>query len=218
MNLSDVDLLKLQTSFMQNDKTTQGLCAGLTPELRNIADQIKKIIIYHTLDEVQDNEFGHALLDELAWQYHVDFYDTSASIEVKKGLVKQSVTIHRKKGTPKAVEDLLTTAFASDTILLEWFNYKGKPYHFKIVTSSIDENKMDEFKRALNTVKNVRSYLDGIELFTVVYMYSVNILDLESIITYTPNDIVSAGEFQPLTFADGETLTVSNGDEIGFFS
>lgn len=226
MKLKDVDLLKLQTSFMQRDPTTQGLCAGLTPELRAVANKISSIIIFQTLDELEDNDFAHALLDELAWQFHVDFYDKSASMQTKRNLVKQSITIHKTKGTPKAVEDLVNAAFPNtNTIVVEWFNYAGgQPYHFKLRTDAMRgktteeaQRAQAEFMRGINSVKNVRSWLDGIEEFTIVYMMSKNLITFPSVsINYAKTPTVSAGEFQALAFGDGTVLNASNGEAIGF--
>lgn len=201
MKLTDLALLSLQTAFMQRDLTTQGFCAGLQGELRDAATNAYKLLIYSNLDNLQDNDFGHTLVDELAWQFHVDYYNKDADIETKKRLVKQSIKIHRTKGTPQAVHDLLQTAFPSDAVLLEWFDYGGEPYHFKIVTSEFEGYDEVEFLKALNSVKNARSYLDSVSVFKNVFAYATNNITAASSYTYEPAEIVGLAE--PVMLAIG---------------
>lgn len=215
MKLTELTLLGLQTAYMQRDLTTQGFCAGLQKELRNSAIETYNILMYQSLDTVGDTKFGNELVDELAWQFHVDYYDKSADFEVRRKLVKQSILIHKKKGTPQAVLDLLNTAFPSDTILLEWFDYGGKPYHFKVITSSLKDVDKAAFVKALDSVKNERSYLESIEVFSMVMNYAINKIKWYREIEYKTN-VVSVGEFVPYTFQNGETLNI-NGVEYGFY-
>lgn len=215
MKLTELTLLGLQTAYMQRDLTTQGFCAGLQDELKNCAIDTYNILMYQALTTVGDTKFGNELVDELAWQFHVDYYDKTADFEVRRKLVKQSILIHKKKGTPQAVLDLLNTAFPSDTILLEWFDYGGEPYHFKVITSSLDDVDKAAFIKALDSVKNERSYLESIEVFSMVMNYAINKIKLNLEIEYKTN-VVSVGEFVPYTFQNGETLNI-NGVEYGFY-
>lgn len=202
MKLTDLVLLSLQTAYMQRDITTQGFCAGLDEQIREAAASTYNILMYQALDTLGDTEFAHTLVDELAWQFHCDYYDKTASISVKKAIVKQSIKVHQKKGTPQAVTDLLQAAFPSDTVLQEWFNYGGKPYHFKVITSSLNTVDVDSFLRALNSVKNARSYLDGIFLFEAILCEAINRIKNHTEIEYT----MPIGAFEDYTFQDGDGL------------
>lgn len=207
MKLTDLALLALQTAFMQKDLTTQGFCAGLQGELRDAAMNAYRLLIYSNLDNLKDDDFGHSLADELAWQFHVDYYDKAADIETKKRLVKQSIKIHRTKGTPQAVIDLLQTAFPSDAVLLEWFDYGGEPYHFKIVTSEFEGYDLTKFLTALDSVKNARSYLDSVSVFKNVFAYATNNIKAVSSYTYEPSEIVGLAE--PVMLAVGTPQSYS---------
>ena len=207
MKLTDLTLLALQTAFMQKDLTTQGFCAGLQGELRDAAMNAYRLLIYSNLDNLKDDDFGHSLADELAWQFHVDYYDKAADIETKKRLVKQSIKIHRTKGTPQAVMDLLQTAFPSDAVLLEWFDYGGEPYHFKIVTSAFDGYDLTKFLTALDSVKNARSYLDEVSVFKNIFAYATNNIKAVSSYTYEPSEIVGLAE--PVMLAIGTPQSYS---------
>ena len=207
MKLTDLALLSLQTAFMQKDLTTQGYCAGLQGELRDAAVNAYRLLMYSNIDSLKDDDFGHSLADELAWQFHVDYYDQKADIETKKKLVKQSIKIHRKKGTPQAVIDLLQTAFPTEAVLLEWFEYGGEPYHFRIIVSEFEDVDVSEFLKALDTVKNARSYLDELRMFKVIFGYAQNNINATTSYTYAPKAIVGLAE--PTMLAVGQPYSYS---------
>ena len=108
---------------------------------------------------------SESVIDHLAYQLHVDDYDSGLPIATKREMVKNSIDIHRHKGTPYAVEKAVQTIY-SDSKIEEWFEYGGKPYYFKVtlITAPL-RGKADIAKlvRAINAAKNVRSWLDGVE-------------------------------------------------------
>ena len=79
--------------------------------------------------------------------------------------------MHIRKGTPAAVEDLIAAVFGEGKVV-EWFEYGGEPYHFKVVTNdyALANERSEEFIKALNTVKNARSWLEKIEVTQVEEM------------------------------------------------
>lgn len=158
MDLSNINLLSLQTSFMRQDPTTQALCAALEPQFRKLADEVKACLIYAKVDELDNTA-----LDELACEMHVDFYDANASLEQKRDLIKKSLIIHETKGTPYAVETLISALFGEGYVE-EWFEYGGDPYTFRVLTNNaaVTNEKAQEFIKALNSVKNARSWLDSV--------------------------------------------------------
>jgi phage tail protein I len=108
---------------------------------------------------------SESVIDHLAYQLHVDDYDSGLPIATKRELVKNSIDIHRHKGTPYAVEKAVQTVY-SDSKIAEWFEYGGNPYYFKVtlITAPLTgEADITKLVRAINTAKNVRSWLDGIE-------------------------------------------------------
>ncbi len=157
MNLSNLNLLSLQTGYMQKDKTTSGLCSALQPQLLQLIQDSELCSLMARIDHLNEK-----LLDELAWQMHVDFY-TEVTLEQKRELVKTALIIHKTKGTPYAVETLITAVFG-DGEVQEWFEYDGEPYTFKVLTSnaSVTSEQASLFLKALDSVKNARSHLQEI--------------------------------------------------------
>lgn len=156
--LKDIDLLDLQTNFMRKDPTTQALCAALTPQLQQLANEVKLCLIYSRIDELTE-----AVLDELAWQMKIDWYDATADVEIKRQLIKTAPVIKRCLGTPYAVEEVIKIYFG-DGELQEWFDYGGDPGMFKVVTnnSAVTGELAQQFIRVLDAVKRRSSHLEEI--------------------------------------------------------
>ena len=145
---------------MQQDIATQGFCAALSPKLREIANEVILAMVYLNLDSLPED-----IVDELAWQFHVDFYDVGSDLTIKRNLVRDSILIHRKKGTPYAVKKLIQDVFGTAE-LKEWFNYSGDPYMFRIALdySADVSTNITRFHNLVDSVKNLRSKLEAIEL------------------------------------------------------
>jgi phage tail P2-like protein len=139
----------------------QSIIAALDPELRSVSFDTREALIYSRIGELPE-----PVIDLLAWQFHVDFYEPeSLPLEIKRGLVKSSILVHKRKGTEWAVRELCGIAFG-DAEIYPWFEYGGEPYHFSI---SIDATlptaeAWRKFFLALEVTKSVRDWLDAIEV------------------------------------------------------
>lgn len=160
MKLENLSLAKLLPKFMRTDPGALAFCAVLDPVFQQLAGEVKCCLIYSRVDELDE-----AVVDELAWQMHVDFYDASLSLDKKREVVKRSLEIHLTKGTPYAIERLLEAAF-DESWVLEWMDYGGAPGYFKVRTSDrvTDPAVIDKLKEAIDTAKNKRSWLESFEI------------------------------------------------------
>lgn len=164
--LSDIVLQEIAPPSINRDKNVQAVCAAIDVEMRNLAQQTRLVLLLPRLDELSEE-----LVDELAWQYHVDFYDYSADLTKKRNLVRQAIAWHKRKGTPAAVEEIVKTVFLSG-VVSEWFEYGGEPYHFKVrlIGEALpDYSVIDALHRAIDAVKNTRSWLDDMSFYRESY-------------------------------------------------
>lgn len=161
MKLSEVSLLSLQSSLMRNDTTTQAICAALEQHFRQLAEDAKLPLIYGRVDELDA-----PVLDELAWSLDIGWYDAAADVGAKRQVIKKALKAYRALGTPGAVEDVLRAYFGEDARVVEWFEYGGEPYMFKVTTSNpaVTNEHVERFLMALNHVKNARSWLEVVEI------------------------------------------------------
>ena len=158
MDLNNINLLSLQSKHMQKDITTQGFCVALSPQFRQVANSVEKCLILPRVDELDEET-----LDVLAVDLHIDWYNPSADIDVKRALVKSSDKVHMYLGTPYAVEQLMEDYFG-DGVVEEWYEYNGDAGHFRVVTSnsSVTGDLAAQFMLTLEKVKRKSSRLDTI--------------------------------------------------------
>mgnify|MGYP000984126264 CR=1 FL=1 len=156
-DLQSVSLLDILPPNLLADKQIHAAARALDDELQKITAATRNALLLPRLDELSEE-----VIDLLAWQWHVDFYEPSMSIETKRQLVRESIAWHRIKGTKAAVEKMARTVFKGG-VVTEWFEYGGEPYHFRIDLLTAPNITQDDTARLLavvNASKNVRSVLD----------------------------------------------------------
>jgi len=177
MHLSDVDLLSLQSGYMKNDSTTIAFCRALSPQFQQLSGEAIKCLIIARLNELKwvtispgmvvkaftPGISNEQVLDELAWQLNVNWYDPSADIATKQQIIRSAIIVHMFKGTPYAVEQVIQAYFGEGEVQ-EWFEYGGEPGMFKVLTTNpaVTAELANQFIAVLNSVKNVRSHLEAI--------------------------------------------------------
>ncbi len=159
-DIYNVALIELLPPNLRSNVDIIAASQAIDNEFKSLALHIKNCYIYGDIDNVNET-----ILDLLAWEFHTDFYDTSLPEETKREIIKNSLLWHRTKGTPSTIEELITTIFG-DGKVQEWFEYGGQPYHFKVITnnSSATTDQVKEFTRAVESVKNLRSKLEVVEV------------------------------------------------------
>ena len=159
-SLADFSLETMLPASIKGDENIRAIAKAVTEELLKVSISTELLQILAHLDELPDT-----VIDQFAWQLHVDFYDISFSREKKKVLLYQAIAWHRRKGTVSAVEEIVTAIHGTAKVVENW-DYAGKPYHFKIIVDGEaveDINVLNQLKAAIDSVKNVRSWLDTIE-------------------------------------------------------
>ena len=131
---------------LKNDPTMTALARFIAEQLQGTVRQIGKNIIYARIDELDEQT-----LDVLAYDLHVDWYDYSYPIEVKRQTIRDSVRVHRRLGTKYAVETALGAVFPG-TRVQEWFEYGGEPYMFKVIIGATESGVSAVFTAAVHSV------------------------------------------------------------------
>ena len=145
---------------LKNDPDMMALAQTISAQLQATAAEIRKNIIYARIDELDE-----ATLDVLAYDLHVDWYDYSYPIEVKRRTIRDSIQVHRRLGTKYAVEKALGAVYPG-TKVEEWFEYGGDPYKFRVVIGATEAGITAERQAAVldrvRFYKNLRSHLEAI--------------------------------------------------------
>lgn len=160
LNLYDDSTIK-QTlpESIKNDKEVQSICDAIQPKFDTAYGDILNVLLLPRLDELSE-----ALLDELAWQYHVDFYRDNYPLETKRTLIRSAIERHRIKGTPAVVQEVVKTCYQY-AVIEEWFEYGGDPYYFRILLRAQDPApplSIGEVVQLIDAYKSYRSWLEGI--------------------------------------------------------
>lgn len=157
--LQSTSLLDILPENLLADAQIYAAARALDDELRKVTAATRDALILPRIDELSEE-----VIDLLAWQWSVDFYDELKSLAEKRNAVKQSIAMHRIKGTRRAVELALHMVYTSGEVS-EWFEYGGRPYYFRvrfIEPNSISTEDVDRVIRIINAVKNTRSWLESI--------------------------------------------------------
>lgn len=145
---------------LRDDPNILALARVIAEQLQTTAKQIKKNIIYARVGELDEQT-----LDILAYDLHVDWYDYSYPVEVKRQTIKDSIKVHRKLGTKYAVETALGAVFPG-TRVIEWFEYGGAPYMFKVIigatVTGVSADRQAAVLERVKFYKNLRSHLEAI--------------------------------------------------------
>ena len=106
LELKDNALQRILPSSISGDATVKDIVQAISGRLAQLGEQAELVLILPRLKKLPEE-----IVDELAWQYHVDFYDVAAGLTKKRELVRKAIARHRYKGTPAAVEEVCSAAF-----------------------------------------------------------------------------------------------------------
>ena len=148
--------------------TRENLVATLPPAMADLLarrpEEIEQLRIYPVIDRLDER-----LLDILAYDFKVDWWDADYSLEEKRRTLKDSWRVHKVLGTKAAVETALRAIYPKAQVQ-EWFEYGGEPYRFKLdinLTGELsDAARPWRVLERVNYYKSLRSHLDSIE-FTI---------------------------------------------------
>lgn len=115
------------------------------------------------------DRLDEAVLDILAYDLKVDWYDYDYPVKTKRELIKNSVLAHKRLGTVYAVKSVLNSLYPASE-LEEWFTYDGTPGCFRLnvnVSDSADTGAVEvystaEILRRIATVKRLSAHLEGV--------------------------------------------------------
>ena len=158
MKLQEAEILKLLPAWMRDDGSVKGLAEGTDEVTRALAARIKLMSRWNQIDQLDEQT-----LDEMAWELNIQWYDSTAPIETKRAVIRNSDRVYAKLGTPYAVAQIIADCFGTGEVR-EWYQYGGKPYHFKVLSDNpglVNEN-LDLFLSLLRTVKRRSAWLDAI--------------------------------------------------------
>lgn len=158
MKLQEAEILKLLPAWMRDNGSVKGLAEGTDEVTRALAARIKLMSRWNQIDQLDEQT-----LDEMAWELNIQWYDSTASIEAKRAVIRNSDLVYSKLGTRYAVEQIVRDYFRTGEVR-EWYEYGGEPHHFKVLSDNPElvNNNLELFLKLLGVVKRRSSWLDAI--------------------------------------------------------
>ncbi len=152
----DIDFTRILPDSLKNDETMLALGRGIADVIQRNIILARNAVIYPRIDELDENT-----LDILAYDFNVEWYDYEGTIDEKRRTIAECMKIHKFKGTKAAILTALKSVY-DDVRVQEWFEYGGKPYHFKIFIrhSHSGYAKLARLLQKVKYYKNLRSHLE----------------------------------------------------------
>lgn len=145
--------------FIRNDKNGYALAKAIEAAMQYCNDKLQE-----GLDCIAKTEtMPEWRLDELAWEYCLDWYDYDATLAEKRQQIASAIETYRHLGTPGMVRSAVASIKGSASVE-EWYDYDGDPFHFRVYANG-ESISPESHKRLLDMIgktKNLRSVLDGI--------------------------------------------------------
>ena len=152
---ADKILSVLPTPF-DGDEKKKALAASIAEKLEELYGTCDLEAIYTRIEELPER-----LIDILAEDFGMKWYLADSSGEAKRAQLASCFFVHRHIGTKGAIIRALRDVFC-DTEVSEWFEYGGKPYHFRVTFDTSDGRSPDyaEAERLVGMFGNERSVCD----------------------------------------------------------
>lgn len=158
LGLTAKNMVRMLPEPMKRDNGTAAMARVAAEELERRGTESKLPQLWGQFDGM-----AGGLLDILAEDLGMTWYDSDAAVAVKQELLKNSGQVFRRLGTKWAVENVIGTYFG-EGFVKEWFEYEGDPGHFRVYSSnpSVNQERLEEFLSLLERVKRTSAKLDGI--------------------------------------------------------
>lgn len=159
-DLNELSLFDILPDSIAGFKEVRDTARAIDPEMLSVTQSIRETLILSRIGELPE-----AVLDLLAWQFHIDNYEPLAlPIEQKRAQVRDAILIHRKKGTPWALKQELSNIGYPVKLIED----TGSPYIFDLQvllngqadTTAVYNAAVSAAKRA----KNARSKIGIVDL------------------------------------------------------
>lgn len=157
IKLPDGELRDYLPSTMKNDVDMVCLSYAIKKATERLLKYQKQSMLYNFIDTLPEQ-----ICDVLAVDLHSPYYSDLMTIEVKRGIIKNTLRWYASAGTVAAVTEMIEVVFGEGKVV-EWPNFEEPPYTpgtFDIVTSAqLSPDVADYLFEIIDRVKNARSHL-----------------------------------------------------------
>lgn len=145
IELHEVGLVEGLPPDVAKEPWVQILDAVFRERRKKELEAAERLKIYTDIDRADE-----AVLDILAVQFRVDWYDTSYPIETKRRIIKTALEVRRYCGTEWAVQKALSSIYPNVKIS-EWYDYGGRPGYWRMNVDITDDGAITTHRKKLKS-------------------------------------------------------------------
>ncbi len=164
IELHEVGLIEGLPPDVVKEPWVQILDAVFRERRKKELEAAERLKIYTDIDRADE-----AVLDILAVQFRVDWYDTSYPIETKRRIIKTALEVRRYCGTEWAVQKALSSIYPNVKIS-EWYDYGGRPGYWRMNVDITDDGVIyytpEEIEKRLGYARRCTAHLEHI-IYTI---------------------------------------------------
>lgn len=159
--LSKDSLMSIYPGVLNRDKLFNSLGQSVAESLGEAFLNVKHANIYLRISELDED-----VLDILAQDFNISWYDYDFQLETKRRVVAAAFSVHRHLGTAGAMTTAISAIWPNSSVE-EWFDYGGDPYFFRVLVEANDGEpgvepiRFSAIDKMVQLYKNERSWLDG---------------------------------------------------------
>lgn len=143
---------------LRGDESTGALAEATAEVLAERLAEIDRLRIIPNVDALEEG-----VLDILARDFKVDWWDPNFNLTEKRRTLKSSWRVHKTLGTKAAVDEAISAIYVNSSAK-PWFEYGGEPYHFRFeINTSEAVTDLEKQTRVLELARYYQSLRDHLD-------------------------------------------------------
>lgn len=158
ISLRKAKLTDALPQILAKEPWAQAMAYAVNKQLNRLLTYADGVLIFASIDKMPDK-----ILDILAVELRLPYYDPTYTTAVKRELVKGALQYWATAGTVESLTKILINIFG-DAEIEEWFEYGGAPGYFRIVTGNpnVTGETLAQFTKTAQDVKRLSAWLEEV--------------------------------------------------------
>lgn len=158
LRLRDAKLTDSLPQIIAQEPWAQAMAYAVNKQINRLLTYADGVQIFASIDTLPDH-----ILDILAVELRLPYYEQTFSPEVKRELIKGALLYWATTGTVESLTKVLTSIFG-DARIEEWFEYSGEPGYFRIITTNpqVTGETLERFTQTARNVKRMTAWLEEV--------------------------------------------------------
>ena len=158
ISLRDAKITNALPHILAKEPWVQAMAYAVNKQLDRLLTYADGVKVQASIDKMPD-----AVLDVLAAELRLPYYDPNYSITVKRELIRGGLQYWATVGTPESLTKILINIFG-DAEIEEWFEYGGDPGYFRILTTNpnVSGETLEQFRKTAQDVKRLSAWVEEV--------------------------------------------------------